>query len=128
MRRFAAHLDTEDVLVIGHYFVDTPPPCERLPMPAVAITKPGVTFALRFDFGSLSLRLGLRQWTVSVRRRSRYAGPLFGLVDEAEDLRRAGLDPDFLFGPYRDDPARFTCMLRDEWDVATLMRILVHEA
>jgi hypothetical protein len=72
VRRFAVQLDTEDVFVIGHYVVETPPPCERLPMPAVAISKPGVTFALRFDFGSLSLRLGSREWAVSVRRRSQY--------------------------------------------------------
>jgi len=56
VRRFAARLDSEDVRVIGHYVVETPPPCERLPMPAVAISIPGVTFALRFDFGSCSLK------------------------------------------------------------------------
>lgn len=131
VRRFAAYLNTDDVLVIGHYIVETPPPCERLPMPAVAIRTPGVTFALRFDFGSLTMRLGMREWAVSVRRRSKYLGPLFGLFDGTEDLRRAGFDglaPDFLFGPYREDPARFTCLLRDEWDVATLMRLLAHEA
>jgi hypothetical protein len=41
VRRFAARLNTDDVRVIGHYIVDTPPPCERLPMPAVAISIPG---------------------------------------------------------------------------------------
>jgi hypothetical protein len=130
VRRFADYLDTDDVLVIGHYLVDTPPPCERLPMPAVAIRRPGVTFALRFDFGRLSLRLHSREWAVSVLRRSKYCGPLFGLFDETEDLTHAGLDglaPDYLFGPYRADPARFTCLLRDEWDVAMLMRLMAHE-
>ena len=70
-------------------------------------------------------------WVVSVQRRSPYLGSLFGLFDEAQDLRLIGVDglvPDFLFGSYRQDPARFSCLLRDEWDVATLMRIMAHEA
>jgi hypothetical protein len=58
-------------------------------------------------------------------------GPLFGLIRETEDLRNVGLDglsPDYLFGPYREDPAQFTALVRDEWDVAALMRIMAHEA
>jgi len=132
VRRFAHRLDTEDVRVVGHYVVETPPPCERLPMPAVAIVTPGVTFALRFDFGSWSLKhRELSEWVLTVARRSPYLGPLFGLIDEHEDLRHLsvdGLAPDFLFGSYRQDPARFSCLVTDEWDVATLIRLLAHEA
>ena len=132
VRRFACRLDTEDVRVVGHYIVETPPPCERLPMPAVAVVTPGVTFALRFDFGSWSLKhREVSEWVVSIVRRSPYVGPLFGLIDETEDLRRLGVEglaPDFLFGSYRQDPARFSCLVSDEWDVATLMYILAHEA
>lgn len=132
VRRLAARLDAEDVRVIGHYLVDTPPPCERLPMPAVAITLPGVAFALRFDFGSWSPKhREICEWVVSVDRRSRYVGPLFGLFDENEDLRAQaidGLSPDYLFGSYRQNQARFSCLVRDDWDVATLLRILSHEA
>jgi hypothetical protein len=132
IRRFALRLDTTDARVIGHYIVDTPPPCEKLPMPAVAITTPSVTFALRFDFGSWSLKhKEICQWAVSVQRRSPYVGPLFGLFDEVQDLRPDridGLAPDFLFGSYRQDPARFTCLIRDEWDVWALMRIVSHES
>src|SRR6187431_559996 len=128
VQRFASRLGTEDVRVVGHYTIETPPPCERLPMPAVAIATPGVTFALRFDFGSWSLQhREISEWVVSVARRSPYVGPLFGLIDETEDLRRIGVEglaPDFLFGSYRQDPARFSCLARDESDVATLMRLL----
>jgi hypothetical protein len=53
VRRFASRFKTDDVRVIGHYVIDTPPPCERLPMPAVAISIPGLTVALRFDFGGV---------------------------------------------------------------------------
>jgi hypothetical protein len=132
VRRFAARLDSEDVRVIGHYVVDTPPPCERLPMPAVAISIPGVTFALRFDFGSWSLKHAeISEWVVSVDRRAPYRGPLFGIFDENLDLRTIGVDglaPDYLFGSYRQDSSRFSCLLRDEWDVATLLRLMAHEA
>lgn len=132
VRRFAFRLNTEDVRVVGQYVVDTPPPCERLPMPAVAIATPSVTFALRYDFGSWSLKpREISEWVISVQRRSPYLGPLFGLFDATEDLRLVGVDglaPDFLFGSYRQDQARFSCMLCDEWDVAMLMRILSHEA
>jgi hypothetical protein len=130
VRRFAHYVDANEVRVVGHYHVDTPPPCERLPMPAVAIDAEGVTFTLRHDFGVFSIRRDLREWVVSVQRRSPYKGPLFGLIGETEDLRNAGLDglnPDYVFGPYRENPARFTALLRDEWDVAALMRILMHE-
>jgi hypothetical protein len=132
VRRFAARLNTDDVRVIGHYVVDTPPPCERLPMPAVAIAIPGVTFALRFDFGGWSLKhAGTSEWVVSVDRRTPYRGPLFQLFDENLDLRTIGADglaPDHLFGSYRQDPSRFSCLLRDDWSVATLLHILAHEA
>lgn len=131
VRMFASRLDTDDVRVIGHYIVDTPPPCERLPMPAVAISIPGLTIALRFDFGSWSLKHDeINEWVVSVDRRSPYRGPLFALFDENLDLLTLGADglvPDYLFGSYRQNPARFSCLLRDEWDVATLLRIVAHE-
>ena len=130
VRRFANHVDADEVHVVGHYHVDTPPPCERLPMPAVAIETRGVRFALRYDFGRFSIRHDLREWAVSVKRRSPYRGPLFGLIREAEDLRNLALDglsPDHVFGPYRENPAKFTVLLGDEWDVAALMRILAHE-
>ena len=67
---------------------------------------------------------------MSVDRRSPYRGPLFGLFDENRDLRTIGVDglaPNFLFGCYGQDPSRFSCLLRDEWDVATLLRVMAHE-
>jgi hypothetical protein len=130
VRRFAERVEANDVRVIGHYVIDTPPPCERLPMPAVSIAGDGFELGLRFDFGRFSLRHDMREWAVSIRRHTPYTGPLFGLFQEDEDLRQAGLDgllPDHVFGPYRENPARFTVLLRDEWDVAMLVRIVTHE-
>jgi hypothetical protein len=76
VRRLASRCGSDDVRIIGHYFIDTPPPCERLPMPAVAINLSGVTFALRFDFGAWSLKhREICEWVVSVDRASPYLGP-----------------------------------------------------
>lgn len=128
VRRLAAKFDVHDVAVVGHYVVSTPPPEERLPMPAVSLRKAGATVVLKHDFGKM--RSWPLEWTVSVSRRSPYVGPLFALFDPSIDLRRdpaEGLAPNWLFGPYLDNPAEFTCELEDEWDVATLLRVVFHE-
>jgi hypothetical protein len=66
-----------------------------------------------------------------VRRRSPYRGPTFGLFDAALDLRASpleGFGPDWVFGPYRENQAEFSCELEDEWDVAAFLRLVLHEA
>jgi hypothetical protein len=123
IRRFAFKHDAEDVIVIGHYVVRTPPPEEKLPMPAIAIIGRGVTVAMKWDFGATSR--WPREWTLSIRRRSPYLGPTFGLFDPDTDLRgeaNEGLGPNYVWGPYRENPAEFTCEVEDEWDVAALLR------
>jgi len=128
IRRFAHKFEVSDVRVVGHYMVETPPPEERLPMPAVTLAKTGVLVALKWDFGTTSS--WPREWIVSVRRRSPYAGPTFNLFDPGIDLRREhieGLGPELVFGPYRENPAEFSCELVDGWDVATLLRLVFHE-
>jgi hypothetical protein len=121
------------VRVVGHYIVETPPPTELLPMPAVAIVTPAATFAFRYDFGTWSLKqpVALSEWVLSVDREAPYRGPTFGLFDEARDLRPEGLDglsPNYLFGPYRQDQAKFSCVVKDQWAVAMLLRILAWRA
>jgi hypothetical protein len=117
------------VRIVGHYVVHTPPPEEKLPMPAVALTRRDVLVALKHDFGGLAR--WPKEWTVSVRRTTRYRGPILGLFDPPVDLRKLrvdGLAPDFVFAPYRDNQAEFSCELDDEWDVATFLRLVLHEA
>jgi hypothetical protein len=128
IRRFAAKFEIEDVRVVGHYVVHTPPPEEKLPMPAVALTRRGVLAALKYDFGALAR--WPREWTVSIRRPTPYRGQTVGLFDATIDLRNLpveGLSPDLVFAPYRDNQAEFSCELTDEWDVATLLRLVFHE-
>jgi hypothetical protein len=50
VRQFASKFDIEDLRVVGHYVVDTPPPEEKLPMPSVALSRRGVLVALKHDF------------------------------------------------------------------------------
>ncbi len=130
LQRLTAKLEPDEVRVVGTYIVETPPPEEQLTMPAVVFELPHVSFAVRFDFGHNPTR-DFRDWIVSISRRSPYHGPLFGLIDPDEDLRPlgvTGLGDDWLFGPYRENAARFTCALEDEWDLWALVRLLAHEA
>jgi hypothetical protein len=128
VRRFASKFGADDVRVVGHYIVRTPPPEEKLPMPAVALMGDGVMAALKWDFGATTR--WPKEWIVSIRRRSPYRGPTFGLFDPAIDLRQVpveGLVPDLVFAPYRENQAEFSCEVDDEWDVATLLRFAFHE-
>ena len=128
VQRFAHKFDVEDVTVVGHYIVDTPPPEERLPLPAVALVGDGIMVAMKWDFGAACR--WPREWTVSVKRRSPYLGPTFGLFDPSIDLRGArvdGLTPEHVFGPHRENPSAFTCEVDDEWDVAMLLRFVFYE-
>jgi hypothetical protein len=128
LRKLSAKLGIEDVRVVGHYVVETPPPEELLPMPVVALAGHGTTVALKWDFGAAAR--WPREWTLSVRRSSPYRGPLFGLFDATLDLRGARLDglaPAWVFGAYCDDQAQFSCELEDEWDVMMLLRMIFYE-
>ena len=67
---------------------------------------------------------------MSVRRRAPYRGPTFGLFDPALDLRGGPVDGfarEWVFGPYLENQAEWSCELEDEWDVATLLRLVLHE-
>jgi hypothetical protein len=129
VRQLASRVNAETVRVVGTFTVNTPPPQEKLPMPAVALGRPGILVALAWDFGRV--RNWPNEWMISVRRSSPYRGPTFGLFDLERDLRTdgeiEGLSPHHLFGSYRLDPAQFTCEVNDEWDVAMLLTMLFHE-
>jgi hypothetical protein len=128
LRKFSAKLDLAEVRVVGHYLIDRPSPAENLPMPAVLLASQRVMVAIKWDFGAASRRL--REWTLSIRRQSPYCGPTFGLFDATLDLRGArveGLMPNWVFGPYGENQAEFSCEVEDEWDVMTLLSLVNHE-
>ncbi len=129
VRRFVEKFDGTNERVVGTYIVHTPPPVEELQMPAIAFDVGAVTVALKFDFGSDAN--WPREWTVSIKRPSPYPGPIFALFDEDADLSNqatAGLGDAWTLPSFRKSPAAFTCELDDEWDVATLIRLVSHEA
>jgi hypothetical protein len=128
LQGFVAKFEATDERLIGTYVVHTPPPTEELSMPAVAFNVCKVAFAIRYDFGSGSL--WPLEWTVSLRHPAPYRGPLFGLFNASLDLSSspiAGFGAEWTMPSYQVDQANFTCALRDEWDVATLIRIFAHE-
>jgi hypothetical protein len=95
-------------------------------MPAMALANATSTVVLRWDYG---LPPSSRPWTLSVRCRPPYRGPTLALFDAQRDLRQSsisGLTPDWLFGPFAANPAEFSCDLEDEWDVMTLLRLVLH--
>jgi hypothetical protein len=47
VQRFAHKFDVSDVTVVGEYIVETPPPEEKLPMPAIALVAEGITVAMK---------------------------------------------------------------------------------
>jgi hypothetical protein len=124
LRRLITKFDAKAPRVIGIYVVHTPPPCEELPMPAVAFTVDDTAFALKYDFGS-----GARwpqEWTVSVKRPQSDTLPVMNLFDGKLDLSSEpieGLGPEWTFPAYANSPASFTCEVEDEWDVAALIRL-----
>jgi hypothetical protein len=130
LRRLIDKFDAEHARVVGTYVVHTPPPEEELPMPAVAFDVRGVRFALKFDFGATAD--WPYEWIATVVRRSPYVGPVFGLFEQDHDLSShaslTGLPRELILGSFRKNPSAFTCRLVDEWDVATLVRLLSHEA
>jgi hypothetical protein len=129
VQKFGRKFDSDDVRVVGRYTVRTPPPEEELPMPAVVLERAGILVALKWDFGATAR--WPREWTVTVRRRSAHGGPTFGLLESSVDLRRErveGFAPELVFGPFHENPAAFSVELEDEWDVATLLRVVFHEA
>jgi len=124
VQRLMQKHEVEKAEVVGTYLMKTPPPVEELLMPVVRIVCRSASFVVKYDFGVWPER-----WTVSVSRRLPYAGCTFGLFDERADLRLksvSGFDAEWLYASFRENPARFTCELRDEWDVAVFFTLMSH--
>jgi hypothetical protein len=67
-------------------------------MPAIALSIPGLTVALRFDFGAGRSNTPRSASGSSASTDAPYRGPLFDLFDEILDLRTIGVEglaPDY---------------------------------
>jgi hypothetical protein len=50
-----------------------------------------------------------------------------GLFNPEQDLRTkaiAAFQTEWIYGPYNENPAQFSCELQDEWDLACLLRLV----
>lgn len=122
IQRLMEKHEIEKAEVLGTYLMKTPPPVEELLMPVVRIAVRSTSFVVKYDFGAWP-----ESWTISVSRKLPYAGCTFGLFDERADLRLKsvpGFQAKWLYPPFCENPAQFTCELRDEWDVATVFRLM----
>lgn len=125
VRRLAEKFDVQKANVAGTYAISAPSTGEKLTLPVAVLDLPHAELALRWDPGAWP-----NEWTVSVERDAPFRGSLLGLFDPGRDLRAAppaGLDRETVFPPFAESPARFTCELNDEWDVATLARLVAWE-
>jgi len=125
VRRLAEKFDVEDACVAGTYRVKTPAGGDELVLPIAVLQMPRATLVLRWDPEAWP-----NEWTLSVERPAPYRGPVLGLFDPARDLSASkleGLAPDYLFPALAVSPARFTCELNDEWDLAAFTRLVVWE-
>jgi hypothetical protein len=124
LRRVVEKFDVEHVDVVGTYVMETPPPQEELLMPVVRLRMGAVELIVKYDFGTFP-----DTWTVSARIPKRIIASTFGLFDPDLRLEKvAGFDTSWVYPPYSVGPERFSCELRDEWDLAAFVRLIVGEA
>lgn len=122
LRRLASKFEIEGLEVVGTYLMRTPPPEEELLMPVVKLTARSAELIVKYDFGTFP-----ETWTVSVKSSNAKPQSTFGLFDPTADLRGktvTGFDPEWVYASYSESPAHFSCVLKDEWDLAALIRIV----
>jgi hypothetical protein len=112
------------VFVAGTYVVRTPPPEEELVVPIVGLKFEKATIVLEQDFARWP-----DEWRVGVKLEKLYRGPLLGLFDPSKRVggnREAVEELGQL--PFAENQRAFTCSVHDEWDVATLVRLMVTDS
>jgi hypothetical protein len=92
-----------------------------LPIYQIDLPTLGITAMLRGD---------LHRWTVAVKRE--HATPIdsAGLFDQervAQPWESVGIDTGWRFGSYAANPARFTAIVTTDFQVYTLLHMLVHK-
>lgn len=127
---FLYHLDEpygpNRMAVVSTYEMGTPPPEETLLMPVARLKTGGATFIMKMQFS-----LPEPAWTVSVIRQRTERLPLYGLINEHDELSPAavdGFDPEWVFPCYAKSPARFTARVEDDWQLYTLLWVIAHSS
>lgn len=108
--------------VVSTYNMTTPPPQETLLMPVARLETGRVSFIMKTIFEGIG-----ENWTVSVIRNSSTRIPLLGLIDEHAELSPDKIDgfaPEWVFPCYTKSPGRFTCRIKDDWQLYTFMWVV----
>lgn len=112
--------ETQEAQVVATYVMGTPPQEEPL-MPVVKFAVGPTVFIVKYDFGVYPERC-----TVSISNATSIVRPILGLFDDRRDLRGnviAGFNSDWIHGAYCGESTHFSCEIRDEWDLAALVRL-----
>ena len=125
---FLYHLDEvygrNQTTIVSTYDMKTPPPQEILLMPVARLETGRASFIMKTSFDGIDA-----DWTVSVIRDQSERLPLYGLIDEHEELSPAGIDAfaaEWVYPPYAKSPARFTGRVADDWNLYALIRVIAH--
>jgi len=125
---FLYHLDElygkNRTTVVSTYEMVTPPPQEILLMPVARLQTDRAAFIMKTQFDGID-----PAWTVSVLRDRADRVPLYGLIDEHEELAAgeiAGFAAQWVFPCYAKSPARFTGRVEDDWQLYALIWVLAH--
>ena len=125
---FLYHLDElygkSRTTVVSTYEMVTPLPQEILLMPVARLQTDRAAFIMKTRFDGID-----PAWTVSVVRDRADRVPLYGLIDEHEELAAdeiAGFAPQWVFPCYAKSPARFTGRVEDDWQLYALIWIIAH--
>jgi hypothetical protein len=125
LQRLIDKFGIEEPEVVGTYLMKTPPPQEELLMPVVKLKMKDAELIVKYDFGTFPER-----WTISANTSKALVGSTLGLFNKNTDLRLMtvnGFQPEWLYPPYRESQTRFSCELRDEWDLATFIRFISND-
>ena len=125
---FLYHLDElygkSRTTVVSTYEMVTPPPQEILLMPVARLETDRAAFIMKTQFDGIA-----PAWTVSVLRDRADRVPLYGLIDEHEELAAgeiAGFAAQWVFPCYAKSPARFTGRVEDDWQLYALIWVIAH--
>ena len=125
---FLYHLDDlygrNRTTIVSTYEMRTPPPEETLHMPVARLETKRAAFTMKTIFDGYD-----KDWTVSVIRDGGMRSPLYGLIDEHEELTAAAVDgfaPEWVFPSYAKSPARFTARVKNNWQLYAFIWVITH--
>lgn len=124
IRLLSYKFDFNEINVISTYSMKTPPPTEQLLMPVIHMSHPKYSFILKIEFAPLP-----PYWTISVKREIDNKFDVVGLFDIQKDFSNEdipGFKREWIYPSYLKNPRQFTCQVEDEWDVYTLVRLVIH--